>query len=139
MNRKVYNIILGFILAISIFLVFAMKNSSQVPGYIAIVPYILVFLSVWLLLSINMLKTAIKNMYIVPTGKRAETFGKLMKKSFCVEIFIKKQELLDVYHHIISLAQISYGAKVKVYEAYESKGIYVPYPSVAIKSKKNKR
>lgn len=82
MNRKVYNIILGFILVISIFLVFAMKNSSQVPGYIVIVPYILVFLSVWLLLSINMLKTAIKNMYIVPTGKRAETFGKLMKKIF---------------------------------------------------------
>lgn len=139
MNSKVHNLIFSAVLVISVILVFLMKQGSLMLGYFAIIPYILVFLSLWLLLSINMLKTAIKNLHTVPTDKRAETFAMLLRKTFAVETFVKKQDLTETYSHVIGLPQVSYDTKIKLYESFERKSIYVPYPPHMGKTKKNKR
>lgn len=139
MNSKLHNTIFLLILAVSVVLIVLMQKSALILGYFAIIPYLLVFLCVWLLLSVNMLKTAIKNLYIIPTDKRAETFGSLLKKTFFAEWFVKRQELVDVYRHVIELRQVNYETKVKLYQVYENKSIYVPYPAAPEKRRKNKR
>ena len=138
MSSKVHNTIFLVVFAVSVILILLMKKGSLMMGYFAIIPYLLVFISLWLLLSINMLKTAMKNLHIMPTDKRAETFAMLLRKSFAVETFVKKEDLKETYSHVTGLRQVSYETKVKLYEAFDRKSIYVPYPAQTT-GKKNKK
>ena len=138
-SPKGYNIIFLLILTVSIVLIVLMKNDYIELNIFAIVPYIFTFIFVWLLISLNMLRAAIKNLYDVPTERRIESFGKLLKSTFFTETFIKREALVDVYSHVIELDQISYTAKVKLYDVFERKCIYVPYPRNKNNRKKTKR
>ena len=61
-SPKGYNIIFLLILTVSIVLIVLMKNDYIELNIFAIVPYIFTFIFVWLLLSLNMLRAAIKNL-----------------------------------------------------------------------------
>ena len=117
-SPKGYNIIFLLILTVSIVLIVLMKNDY---------------------IELNIFRAAIKNLYDVPTERRIESFGKLLKSTFFTETFIKREALVDVYSHVIELDQISYTAKVKLYDVFERKCIYVPYPRNKNNRKKTKR
>lgn len=133
MNSKVHNLIFIGILAASVVMIILMRKGSLMLGLFAVIPYVLVFVCMWLLLSINMLKKAMKTLYISPTDKRAETFSALLRKSFAVETFIKQEELQKLYHHIVHLPQVGHATKRKLYDAFDRKQIYVPYPANSVR------
>lgn len=127
--NKLQNIVLFSILAASIVLIVCMKKAGLYLGPAAILPYIFVFLCVWLLLSVNMLRNSIKNLYAFPTDKRAETFAALLRRVFALELFIKQEQLAELYQYLIHLPQVGYETKKKLYDAFDRKHIFVPYPA----------
>lgn len=127
--NKLQNTVLLIILTISIILIVCMKKMGLYLGLAAILPYLFVFLSVWLLLSVNMLKKSMKNLSEFPTDKRAEIFTAMLGKTFAVEIFIRREDLTEAYEKAIHLNQVSYETKKKLYDVFDRKHIFVPYPS----------
>lgn len=135
--NKLQTIILTMILAVSVVLIVCMKKAGLYLGLAAILPYLFVFLSVWLLLSVNMLRKAMNNLADFPTDKRAEIFAAVLHRTFAVEVFIKKEELTAAYEMAIHLPQVSYETKKKLYDAFDRKQIVVPYPYCSGKKRKN--
>ena len=125
------------VLIVSIVLIVCMKKAGLYLGLAAILPYLFVFLSVWLLLSVNMLRKAMNNLAAFPTDKRAEIFASMLSRTFGAEVFIKREELTAAYEMAIHLPQVSYETKKQLYDAFDRKQIFVPYPSFSGKKRKN--
>ena len=135
--NKLQTIILTIVLAVSLLLIVCMKKAGLYLGLAAILPYLFVFLSVWLLLSVNMLRKAMNHLADSPTDKRAEIFAAMLRKTFAVEVFIKREELTAAYERAIQRPQVSYETKKDLYDAFDRKQIFVPYPSYTGKKRKN--
>lgn len=135
--NKLQTIILAIVLAVSLVLIVCMKKAGLYLGLAAILPYLFVFLSVWLLLSVNMLRRAMNNLAAFPTDKRAEIFASMLRRTIAVEVFIKREELTAAYEMAIHLPQVSYETKKQLYDAFDRKQIFVPYPSFSGQKRKN--
>ena len=61
----------------------------------------------------------------------------MLRKTFAVEVFIKREELTAAYERAIQLPQVSYETKKDLYDAFDRKQIFVPYPSYTGKKRKN--
>ncbi|MCQ4637428.1 hypothetical protein NE619_11895 [Anaerovorax odorimutans] len=126
---KLQNIAVTIVLTVSVVLIVCMKTAGLYLGLAAVLPYLFVFLCVWLLLSVNMLRRSMDNLQAVPTDKRAEIFAALLQRTFAAEFFIKTEDLTDAYNHAIHLPQVSYQTKKKLYDAFDRRHIFVPYPA----------
>lgn len=133
-NRTFQNILFLILIILSVVSIVLDKTENISIGLYIIISYAVLFISVWLFLSLNMIHSSIRAIYERPTDKRAEIFTNLIKKTFAVKIFLKKEELVELYKYIISLKHVNYQTKVALYDAFERKYITVPYPALPKKT-----
>ncbi len=112
---------------------FTLPNSGTaglVKEYmVTITPYILIFIIVWLLVTINLLKKAMKRLSGDITDRNTLAVAKLLRMTFDVKRFMGEGNLVDLYKRVNFTKHVSFENKKMFYEALKRKRIDAPPPS----------
>lgn len=96
---------------------------------IAIAPYVLLFIIIWLLVTINMLKRAMKKLNEEINDANALSVSKMMNITFDVKRFMGEGNLIDLYNRANIATNVSFHTKELLYNSMRRKRIKVPVPS----------
>lgn len=96
---------------------------------VTIIPYILIFLIVWLLVTINLLKKAMIRLSGDITDRNTLAVAKLLRMTFDVKRFMGEGNLVDLYKRVNFSKYVSMENKTLFYEALKRKRVEVPPPS----------
>lgn len=96
---------------------------------IAILPYVLVLIIVWLLVTINLLKKAMYRLSGEITERNTLSVAKLLGMTFDVKRFIGEQNIIELYKRVNFSSSISLSTKNLMYENMKKKHINGPPPS----------
>ena len=116
------------IIVVSVVAILLMKQGILPIGPLIIVLYVALFLCIWLLMSTNLLVKEMNKLRQFPTENRADAFATLLHRTFLVDLFVNEKDLADTYEQVVKQSQISYKTKMKIYNVFDAKGIYVTYP-----------
>ena len=108
--------------------------SAGIPGVIkaymlAVAPYILIFIVVWLFVTINLLKKAMTRLNGDITDRNTLSVAKLMRMTFDVKRFMGEGNIIELYKQVNFSKNVSLANKTALYEALKRKRISVPPPS----------
>lgn len=95
---------------------------------VAVLPYILLFLIIYLFITITLLKRAWKRLDSAPTDDNVIRFSKLMNISFDVVRMLGGPNLIELYNKVNFSASVSKNSKRLLYEAMRRKRLDVSPP-----------
>lgn len=124
-------VILILVLLVALYL---LLPNSGVPGtikanMIAIAPYVLLFIIVWLLVTINLFKRALTKLNENICEENAINAAKLMNITFDVKRFIGAENLVNLYNRVNISTHITLGTKQLLYDSMKRKRLDVPLPA----------
>lgn len=91
-------------------------------------PYILVFIIIYLIITINVLKRRWKKLDSELTDENVINFAKMMNISFDVKRMLGPSNLIDLYNKVNFSPKVTLHAKQLLYEAMRRKRLDVPVP-----------
>jgi|GEM_PF-1227740 len=91
-------------------------------------PYVLIFVIVYLIITINVLKRRWRKVDEDLTDENVIDFAKMMNISFDVKRMLGPTNLIDLYNKVNFSPKISMHAKQLLYEAMRRKRLDVPVP-----------
>ncbi|MGI6721649.1 MAG: hypothetical protein ACOX4I_03685 [Anaerovoracaceae bacterium] len=115
MNKK-QNIIVAAVFAAAV--VIGILNSFDVIniGMFMIIDYIVIFATLWMLLTTNMLRHRINKFYAHPTPDAFRSIRSLLPKIIKSKSFFSREELADIYYTAEKQDNIPYEERHKYYE-----------------------
>ena len=106
---------------------------------VALLPYILLCLIVYLVITINLLKRAWKKLDTQLTEEHVVNFSKLMNISFDVVRMLGESNLIALYNKVNFSTSVSANSKRLLYEAMRRKRLDVAPPGQSAKTVQKKR
>lgn len=129
MSRNKVVLLVAFLLIIY----FALPSTGTgglIKAYmVAIAPYVLIFIVVWLFVTINLLRKAMTRLANDITDRNTLAVAKLMRMTFDVKRFMGEQNIIGLYKQVNFSRYVSLASKTALYEALRRKRIDVPPPS----------
>ncbi|MEG0663364.1 MAG: hypothetical protein RR472_08800, partial [Anaerovoracaceae bacterium] len=96
---------------------------------LALLPYLLILIIVWLLITINLLRKAMSRLAKDLTDRNTLAVAKLLRMSFDVKRFMGETNLINLYKQANFSRNVSLSSKQALYDALQRKRINVPLPS----------
>lgn len=96
---------------------------------LAIIPYLLLMIIIWLFVTINLLRKAISRLSATITDRNTLAVAKLLRMTFDVKRFIGEQNLIALYKRVNFSKSPSVSSKTALYDAMKRKRIDIPPPS----------
>lgn len=106
---------------------------------VAVLPYILVCLIIYLVITINFLKRAWKKLDSRLTDENVVNFSKIMNISFDVVRMLGESNLIALYNKVNFASSVSMNSKRLLYEAMRRKRLDVAPPGQADNAAKRAR
>ena len=123
------------LLLVTVIALFFLLPNSGIGGTIKanminIAPYVLLFIIVWLLVTINMLKSTMTKLNRDICEEHALQMAKRMNITFDVKRFMGADNLIDLYNRVNRSRQVSSHTKSLLYDAMKRKKLHVPLPGM---------
>lgn len=96
---------------------------------VALLPYIMMFIIIYLIITINVLKSALKKLNNDISDETIIKASKIMNISFDVKRMMGVENLQALYNNINFAKNVSLHAKTLFYNSLRRKKIEVPLPS----------
>lgn len=97
-----------------------------------LLPYILIGVIIYLIITINMLKKRWRDVSEDPSDVKVQEFAKMLNITFDVKRMLGSENLVALYKEINISKKPSMKSKKLLYEAYKKKRLDVPPPSQGI-------
>jgi len=128
-------VILAIITGVIIFL--AIPGSPQglyaKEMMIRLTTYLLIFIVIYLIITINLLKRAFKRLFAEANDENTLRAAKLLKITFEVKRAFGAGTLKALFNHVNLSKNVSMAAKEELYEAIKRKRVETPPPARAMK------
>lgn len=95
---------------------------------LAVLPFIMMGVIIYLIITINVLKRAWKKLDSAPNDENTINFAKIMNITFDVKRMLGPTNLIDLYQKVNASSRVSLKAKDLFYQAMRRKRLDVPPP-----------
>lgn len=102
---------------------------------IQLTTYVLVFMLVYLAITINLLKRSFKRLFENPDDENTLRAAKLLRVSFDIKRSFGVGTLKSLFNHVNASKNVSMEAKEELYNAIKRKRVDIPPPAMAKRSK----
>lgn len=96
---------------------------------ITIAPYVLIFIIVYLIITINILKKSLNRLQSDISTDNVLAVSRMLRITFDVKRIMGAQNLIDLYKRVNFTKAVSFAAKESLYYALKRKRLDVPLPS----------
>lgn len=96
---------------------------------ITIAPYVLIFIIVYLIITINILKRSLNRLQNNICTDNVMAVSRMLRITFDVKRIMGAQNLIDLYKRVNFSKAVSFTAKESLYNALKRKRLDVPLPS----------
>lgn len=96
---------------------------------LAVAPYAMLTVILYLLISINLLKKALYRLSAEVSEENVLSVTRFLKITFDVKRMIGTVNLIDIYKRVNGTKKISYETKNQLYEVLKRKRIEIPLPT----------
>lgn len=123
-------LILFIIILVMIYLILPDSGiyDSIKANMLAVLPFIMIGVIIYLVITINVLKRAWKKLDAVPNDENTINFAKIMNITFDVKRMLGPANLMDLYRKVNFSSGVSLHAKDLLYQAMRRKRLDVPPP-----------
>jgi len=122
------------LLIVALVALYVLLPTSGVAGIIkanmqALAPYVLLFIIVYLLVTINMLKRALTKLNNKINDANTINVSKLMNITFDIKRFMGEGNMIELYNRVNFAKNVSVHAKTLFYKSMKKKRMSVPVPA----------